>query len=140
MEDIIISPFKIEDYNKVYNLWIKVFPKNTDSSYSRESVEAFLRRNPGTSFVARKGGLIVGTVLAGNDGRRGYIHHLGVLAEYRSMGIGKMLLQQAEKALKIAGMQKVHLFVFKDNISAKGFYDKIGYVKRNDIDVYSRNL
>lgn len=135
-----IHAFGINDYDSVYTLWKKVFPTTTDSSYSREQIQLFLERNPSTSFVAESNGKIVGAVLAGHDGRRGYIHHLGVLKEYRGKGIGKGLLKSAEKALADIGIQKVHLFVFNDNIWAKDFYTQVGYTKRNDIGIFSKTL
>lgn len=135
---VFIEEFSMKDYDEVYSLWKEVFPANTDVSYSRERVEFFLCRNPGTSFIARIGGRIVGAVLAGNDGRRGYIHHLGLSEDCRGRGIGRMLLQRAEEALAALGIDKVNLLVFTDNESAKVFYEKVGYSKRDDIDFFSK--
>lgn len=137
---VYIEEFQMKDYDEVFDLWKHVFPKNTDSSYSRDRVEFFLKRNPGTSFVAWWEGKIVGAVLAGNDGRRGYIHHLGLLEEYRGRGIGALLLQKAESAIAELGIDKVNLLVFTENEGAKKFYDQKGYSKRDDIDFFSKWL
>jgi ribosomal protein S18 acetylase RimI-like enzyme len=140
MDGIKISEFRMEDYDRVYALWKAVFPVNTDSSYDRDSVKRFLERNPGTSFIAGDGERLAGAVLAGNDGRRGYIHHLGVLEEYRGRGVGRRLMFAAEAALGRLGISKVHLFDFENNTSAKAFYRKLGYAERNDMAVFSHGL
>ncbi|SHK19179.1 GNAT family N-acetyltransferase [Paramaledivibacter caminithermalis] len=139
-KEIRINVFEIKDYDNVYKLWEEIFPDSTDSSYSKEQIELFLSRNPGASFFAEIDGKVVGAVLAGYDGRRGYIHHLGVLESYRRKNIGKMLMDKAEEALRNAGMNKVHLFVFKDNINAKAFYNNIGFKQRYDLDMFSKAL
>lgn len=133
-----IYPFEMKDYDLVYQLWLEVFPETTDASYDREAIQFFLDRNPGTSFVAELDGEVVGALLAGHDGRRGYIHHLGVRAELRGTGIGKELIRWAEEALAELGLEKVHLFVIKSNTPAKAFYEKIGYEQRNRLDIFSR--
>lgn len=135
-----ISIFQMKHYEDAYKLWLDVFPISTDASYNRINIEYFLTRNPKTSFVAALNGKVIGTVLAGNDGRRGYIHHLGLLPGYRGRGWGKKLLHAAEAALRKCGMTKVHLFVYKEDVAAKRFYDKAGYQERQDIDIHSRNI
>ncbi len=140
MMDVVIKNFEMKDYDSVYVLWENIFPDTTDSSYSREQINFFLDRNPGTSFYAEHEGKVVGAVLVGYDGRRGYIHHLGVLDEYRRKNIGKLLMDKAEEALLKVGIGKTHLFVFKDNTNAKEFYNRIGYKQRHDLDMFSKTL
>ena len=93
----------------------------------------YLKRNPTTSFVAEDNGRIVGTILAGHDGRRGIFHHVVVLPEYRNKGIGKMLADNAMDALKKEGVTKVLLVVFKDNDNGNSFWEHIGFTARNDL-------
>lgn len=138
--EIEVKEFDMSRYEEVYALWKKVFPVNTDSSYDRDKVEFFLRRNSGTSLVAELDGVIIGALLAGHDGRRGYIHHLGVLEEYRGLGIGKRLIEETEQVLRKQGIEKVHLFVFQDNEPAKAFYRRIGFTERQDIGIFSHNI
>lgn len=138
IENVRIYPFEMSDYDRVFELWLEVFPETTDASYSREAIQFFLDRNPGTSLVAELDGQVVGALLAGHDGRRGYIHHLGVREELRGTGIGKMLIRRAEEVLAELGLEKVHLFVIKSNTPAKAFYEKIGYEQRHTLDIFSR--
>lgn len=135
-----ICPFNYEDYEEVYALWEEVFPDANNAEYSREVVKRFLERNPGTSFVARTDNKIIGAVLAGYDGWRGYIYHLGIRKDYRRKGVGDALLTRAEGALAGAGIEKVHLFVLKDNAPAKAFYGKHRYQMRDTLDIHSKYL
>jgi ribosomal protein S18 acetylase RimI-like enzyme len=103
-------------------------------------MEPYLARNPGMSFVACDGGRVVGAVLCGTDGRRGYLHHLAVAAPDRQRGLGRALVQRCLDALAAAGITKCHLFVFAPNIPARNFWTRIGWRLREDIVVMSRQM
>lgn len=62
---------------------------------SRENIELFLRRNEGLSLVCEDGETLVGSVLCGHDGRRGFMYHLAVHPAYRNKGIGGELVKRA---------------------------------------------
>ena len=80
------------DYDGVYELWTNTPGMGINSTDdSREGVEKYIKRNPTTSFVALVEGKIVGAILAGHDGRRGFIQHLAVLPEFRKHGIASAL-------------------------------------------------
>ena len=104
---------------------------------SREGIEKYIKRNPTTSFVAMNNGKIVGAVLAGHDGRRGFIQHIAVLPEFRKHGIASRLVNQAINALEKEGIHKVALLAFKKNELGNGFWDKMEFTIRED--VYYRN-
>ena len=89
---------KIEDYEKVYDLWIHTegMGLNTTDD-SREGIAKYLLRNPNTCFVAEENGELVGVIMSGHDGRRGFIYHTTVKAEYRNRGIGKKLVLLLER-------------------------------------------
>ena len=89
------------DYEAVKALWMTIKGFGIRSiDDSREGVERFLRRNPTTSVVAEVDGKIVGAILCGHDGRRGFIHHTAVLPLYRNQGIGRELVDHAMDALE----------------------------------------
>ena len=136
----IIRPFQAADYEEAAMVWREVLPQSADLSDSREFIEAFLSRNPALSLVAVSGDHVVGAILAGHDGRRGYIYHLGVLPEYRRMGIGAALLGGVEQGLASAGIMKTHLFVLRDNPEVCPFYQRLGYQRREDIVAFSKPL
>ena len=92
MTDFNLRSMTLDDYDVVYALWQSISGIGLSASDERDAIAAFLERNPGFSAVvtaARAG--IVGVVLCGHDGRRGYLHHLAVQSQYRKHGIAKML-------------------------------------------------
>src|SRR5690606_11781284 len=106
----------IDDYDSVYNLWMNTPGIGlNDLDDSREGIERYLKRNPKTCFVAEKDNKIIGTILCGNDGRRGFIYHAAVSPEERNNGVGSALVEAALNALKKEGINKVALVVFSDN-------------------------
>jgi ribosomal protein S18 acetylase RimI-like enzyme len=82
---------------------------------SKQGIEKFLQRNPETCFIAEKDNRIIGVILCGNDGRRGYIYHTAVLASEQKTGVGTALVDVAVNALKKEGINKVALVVFSKN-------------------------
>ena len=107
-----IRKMVIEDYEKVYQLWMSCAGMGLNNlDDSKEGIEKFLRRNPDTCFVAEDQE-IVGVILAGNDGRRGYIYHTAVHPDYRKQGIAASLVEHVEKAMVELEIHKVALVVF----------------------------
>ena len=96
-----------------------------------------MARNPGLSFIALDDGLLIGAVLDGTDGRRGYLQHLTVSPSHRGQGIGKALLQAATSALHAIGIDKTHLMVLADNADAMAFYRHLGWSDRSDVRLFS---
>ena len=125
---------QISDYDSVYNLWINTPGMGLNSvDDSKEGIEKFLKRNPSTCFIAEENEKIVGVIMAGNDGRRGYIYHTAVLPEFRGKHIAKILVENAMAALEKEGITKVALVVFEKNQNGNGFWEKIGFTVRNDL-------
>ncbi len=100
---------------------------------SREGVAKYLARNPGHSFVAEAGGRVVGCLLAGHDGRRGYLHHLAVAPAHRNRGLGGALVERALEKLREAGIEKMHADVLPENADGLAFWLKRGWHRRDDI-------
>ena len=129
------------DYDEVIRLW-RSMPgmglNNLDDS--REGIERFLRRNPGTSFVVRTAEGLMGSVLCGNDGRRGYLYHLAVSPELQGRGLGRSLVQSALDALSREGISKAGLMVFVSNEAAGRFWDHMGFSDRSDVRYRSIRL
>ena len=129
----------IADYDMAYSLWLSckgMGLNNLDDS--REGIKRFLDRNPETCFVAEDNGGIVGTIMAGNDGRRGYIYHTAVSPEHRRQGIAKSLVNTALEAFQKLGINKAALVVFERNSDGNAFWESIGFTIRDDL-IY-RNL
>ena len=109
-----------------------------EAANGKEGIEKFLRRNPKTCFVAEEDGEIAGAILAGNDGRRGYIYHTAVNPDFRNQGIGTALVEAAMAALKALDINKVALVVFSKNRDGNAFWEKLGFTARDDL-VYRNN-
>ena len=122
----------INDWESVEKVW-KDHEGTNPVDDSEEGFTRYLKRNPTTSFVAEDDGKIIGTILAGHDGRRGFLHHVVVLPEYRKQGIGRMLVESAMEALGKEGIQKVLLVVFNDNENGNQFWEHIGFTTRPDL-------
>ena len=132
-----IRPFEIDDHAAAIDLWQATEGIGLSVSDSRANVDAYLKRNPGMSFVACSAGRLVGAVLCGTDGRRGYLHHLAVHPGFRGRGIGQQLVARCLQALQEDGLPKCHLFLFRENLAGRQFWKKIGWSLRTDLDVVS---
>jgi len=123
-----------EDYESVYDLWTNtkgMGMRSLDDSY--EGIEKFLKRNPTTSFVAEVDNQVVGVILCGHDGRRGYIYHTAVNPDYRRNGLGEALVSAALESLKKEGINKAALVVFSTNDIGNKFWESIGFERREDL-------
>lgn len=127
------------DHDELIALWSS-FPGNTTTGAdSRDDFERFLEANRGLCLVAEKGGVLAGSVMAGSDTRRGYVYHLAVSGEHQRAGVGSLLMEAVQAALLASGIEKIHLFIYRDNPAA-AFYEKLGWSVRQDINVMSMVL
>lgn len=136
-----IRTMTISDYDAIYALWTSckgMGLNNLDDS--REGIERFLLRNPETCFVAEDSGELVGVIIMGHDGRRGYIYHTAVNPKFRRQGIARQLVDTALDALKRQGINKVALVVFNRNNDGNAFWEKIGFSPREDLVYRNKSL
>ena len=134
MGDICIRPMIIEDYDDVYRLWTLTKGMGLNNlDDTKTGINIFLQRNPNTCFVATFHNEIIGTIISGHDGRRGYIYHTAVSEKFRKKGIGQKLVTSSLSALKTEGINKVALVVFSKNKLGNLFWEKIGFRKREDL-------
>ncbi|GEN27124.1 N-acetyltransferase [Halovibrio variabilis] len=127
----------INDYDAAIALWGESEGVRLRDADSREGIEKYLLRNPGLSFVAEVEGGLVGTIMAGHDGKRGYIQHLSVANSHRRAGIATQLVNLCLEALKNEGILKSHLMILPENEAAKKFWANQGWACRSDIQLYS---
>ena len=114
--------FRIDDYEAAIALWKKVEGLDVAEGDDRETVRRFLERNPGLSRIATDKSTVVGAVLCGHDGRRGYIYHLAVDPAYGRRGIGRGLIHECLAGLKHAGLERANILVAKDNPRGRDFW------------------
>ena len=131
----------VNDYDCIYDLWLRTpgMRMNTLDD-SREGIEKYLKRNPETSFVAEMDGKVAGVIMAGHDGRRGFIYHTAVDVQYRGLGMGKDLVDHAMAALGKEGIHKVALLVRPDNAIGNEFWEHLNFTSRDDIVYRNKNI
>ena len=122
-----IRAFRTADEDAVVELWEQAGltrPWNDP----RADIRRKLSVQPELFLVAADGDTVVGTVMAGYDGHRGWLYYLASASSHRGRGIGRALVVEAERLLEAMGCPKVQLMVRPDNAGARGFYDALGYV------------
>ena len=136
-----IRKMTINDYEEVHDLWINTPGMGlNDLDDSKDGIRKYLNRNPNTCFVAEKGQKIIGAIMSGHDGRRGFIYHTAVLVEDRKCGIGKALVEYALQALEEEGIHKVALVAFSGNEIGNDFWEKQGFTERSDLTYRNKNI
>jgi ribosomal protein S18 acetylase RimI-like enzyme len=119
--------FSVSDYQAALELWQRVEGLEIAEGDDRESVAHFLSRNPGLSRVATDGSALVGVVMCGHDGRRGYIYHLAVDPIYQGSGLGKRLMNECLAGLRRAGLKRTLILVAHDNPRGRKFWLRHGW-------------
>lgn len=133
-ESLEIRPMRMTDYDALYALWTDCENGLNNLDDSVEGIARYLERNPHTSFIAMKKGVLAGAILCGHDGRRGYIQHMSVRPDCRRCGIGTKLLNRALDALKAEQINKVALVAFKENNLGNAFWEAQGFSLRTDLN------
>ncbi|SDO58486.1 Ribosomal protein S18 acetylase RimI [Microbacterium sp. ru370.1] len=121
-----IRAFAPSDEDSVVALWEEAGltrPWNDPRADIRRKITV----QPELFLVAVEDGSVVGSVMAGYDGHRGWLYYLAAAASHRGRGVGRALVAEAERLLEAMGCPKVQLMVRPDNTGARGFYDALGY-------------
>lgn len=132
-----LRPMTIADHDAVIALMRATPGISVRDADSREATERYLARNPGLSFVALDGATLVGCLMCGHDGRRGYLQHLVVLPSHRRRGIATDMVERCLAALEALGIHKSHVDVLRENAAAHAYWKGRGWTLRTDIDRYS---
>jgi len=123
---MIIRVFEENDTDPVVALWESAGltrPWNDP----RKDIARKLAVQPELFLVAEDHEQVVGSIMAGYDGHRGWLYYLAAHPDRRGEGIGRSLVAAAEERLHAMGCPKVQLMVRPDNTAARGFYDALGY-------------
>ncbi len=129
-----------DDYLRVIQLWdtMEIGVRVGPSDAPRE-IEKKLRRDPDLFLIAEAAGQLIGTVIGGYDGRRGFIYHLAVAAAYRRHGVAARLMDEVEVRLRNRGCIRCYLFVTPDNADAMRYYATHGWTLL-DVVPYAKDL
>lgn len=127
------SPFHILVYDdtvhraQVITLWEQVFGYDAPHNEPSLALDRKLAVKDDLLFIALVDGTVVGTIMAGYDGHRGWLYSLAVLPTHRHAGLGSALVEHAEHALRALGCLKLNLQVTQTNAAVVAFYETLGY-------------
>jgi putative acetyltransferase len=136
-----LRPLTLADYAVVHALWTATDGIGLNESDTPEAIALFLNRNPGLSLVALdSAGTIVGTVLCGQDGRRGYLHHLVVTPAARGCGLARTMVNECLANLRALSIPKCNIYLYANNESGGTFWTHEGWALRDDLLVMQRGI
>lgn len=124
--------------NEVIDLWNEVFSYQEIHNAPALSIDKKLAMNDRLFFVAVAGDSVVGTVMAGYDGHRGWLYSLAVAKGARSLGIGSALVTASEDALADLGCVKVNLQIRQGNEGVRAFYEALGFTTEPNVSMGKR--
>ena len=128
MPSITISPYSDAAHrSQVVTLWKTVFAYDTSHNEPSLVIDRKLEVNDQLFFVALVGDSVVGTIMAGYDGHRGWIYSVAVAPSHRRQGIGSQLMSMAEQALIDKGAVKINLQIMDGNHEVAAFYSSLGF-------------
>ena len=130
----------VSDIVGAVKFWKEIEGLGPTKADSPEDLSYHLIRNPNLNFVAVAEDQLIGTVLGGFDGRRGYVYHLAVDKNYRKKDVAKKLMNLCFESFRKMNVEKCHMLVFKDNYGAHDFYKKIGCKLREDVVLFTKEF
>jgi len=122
-----IRPYQPQDKTGLIALWTKIFPAGSPHNDPQTSLDKKLRTDPDLLLVSVKDGLVIGSVMGGYDGHRGWIYSLAVHPSHRRSGIASALMRTIETKLKMRGCLKVNLQIVTSNAEVVTLYEKLGF-------------
>jgi ribosomal protein S18 acetylase RimI-like enzyme len=125
--------FEITSYSETHfagvkALWEEVFPDDPPRDYADISIAAKTKEHPELFLLAVEEGRVIGSVMAGYDGHRGWLYRVAVAKSHRHQGVGAALIHEAEQLLWALGCVKINLQVRGANQGVTAFYQNLGYV------------
>ena len=138
-EGLMIRGFRIEDYDRVMELWAEGgLPLKPQGRDSRENIARQIKMPNVLFLVAEEGSRVIGTVMATHDGRKGWINRLAVDTALRKQGIGARLVREAERRLEALGMDILACLIEDDNAVSMAVFEKLGYKKHPEIIYFAK--
>ena len=122
-----VRPYQDSDQQEVITLWKEVLPDSAPHNDPVTAIRNKLAEERDLFFVADRDGAVIGTVMGGYDGHRGWIYSVAVAPQQRRRGIGRALIRRLEAALSQRGCLKVNLQIRSSNTHVIAFYEKLGY-------------
>jgi ribosomal protein S18 acetylase RimI-like enzyme len=133
-----IRPYRDDDKAQVVELWGDTIADTAPHNDPLLAIRLKLQKDPALFLIATVGDTVVGTVMGGYDGHRGWIYSLAVAQACRRRGIATALVRRLEKLLREMGCLKVNLQVRGSNSGVIGFYEHIGYSLEDRVSLGKR--
>lgn len=133
-----VRRYRPSDFGGVQSLWEEAFPDDPSWNRAETAIPAKIAFQPDLLFVAVDHGAVIGSVMAGYDGHRGWLYAVAVKENCRRGGVGAALVREAERALVSLGCEKVNLQVRVSNEAVARFYTKLGYAVEDRISLGRR--
>jgi ribosomal protein S18 acetylase RimI-like enzyme len=130
-----IAPYSEAHFAGVKALWEEVFPDDPPRDYADISIAAKTKEHPELFLLALEEGRVIGSVMAGYDGHRGWLYRVAVAKTHRHQGVGAALIHEAEQLLWALGCVKINLQVRGANQGVTAFYQSLGYVVEDRISM-----
>ncbi len=139
MNSVTIKPYENARHREqVIALWQAVFGYETAHNSPPLVIDKKIAMGDGLFFVAVADGGVVGTIMAGYDGHRGWIYSVAVHPDHRKRGIGSHLVAHAERVLAERGCMKVNLQIMEGNEAVAAFYSALGYAAERRVSMGKR--
>lgn len=133
-----ISTFDAGHFGGVELLWREAFPDDPPWNAAAVAIPAKLAVQPDTFLIASSGHQVIGSIMAGYDGHRGWLYALAVLTSHRGRGVGRALVREAESRLVLMGCGKLNLQVRASNPGVVAFYERLGYATEERVSMGKR--
>ena len=127
LQAVALETYTDEHFEGVRALWQECSPDGAPWNDASITIPAKLAIQPDLLIVAVAGGIVVGSIMPGYDGHRGWLYALAVLKSHRRRNIGTLLVREAEKRLQALGCTKINLQVRISNSAVAEFYEGLGY-------------
>ena len=132
-----IRPYTQSDQTSLIALWQAAGVARSQNDSSKD-IQRKLAVDPELLLIAESEGQLVGSIMGGYEGHRGWVNYLAVLPEFQRQGIASRLMNEIEAALLKRGCPKINLQVRSSNQSALEFYAALGYLDDNVVGLGKR--
>ncbi len=133
---VTIRPMEQTDIPAALRVWQETSGRSRPVD-THDGLARYIAHNPGLCQVAEQNGQLLGVLVGGHDGRRGFLHHVGVLAPLRRHGVGRALVDCYMAALREQGILRLHLLLRQSNAVGMRFWKAYGCRERANTVVIS---
>jgi ribosomal protein S18 acetylase RimI-like enzyme len=133
-----IVTYVSDHFDGVKAVWRETFPDDPPWNVADVAIPAKLAVQPDLFLVAVDGGQVIGSIMAGYDGHRGWLYAVAVLKSRQRQGVGTALVREAEIRLRSLGCDKINLQIRASNPAVVQFYQHLGYAVEDRISMDRR--